>query len=369
MFKHYRILALAAIIMLLGAVLGAWHVQAQTGSQNQLAALPASAPYQPTGYEAQTSALYENATQSVVHVSVVVDRIGGGNGTGFVIDRQGHIVTNNHVVDDAGYIVVTFIDGTTREAELVGGDPDADLAVIQVDPAGLDVQPVTFADSDDVFIGQDVLAIGSPFGQDFTLTTGIVSAVGRSLRGNNQFSIPGLIQTDAAINPGNSGGPLLDRGGHVIGVNTAILSESGSNSGVGFAVPSNSVRRIVPYLIEFGEFEHSWLGIAGMSLTAEQRAAMNLNSSTRGVLVTDVAEGGPAQAAGLMGATSAISTPLGQLPVDGDVIVGVNNTPITQMDDLIVFLEGQTLPGDQVVLDVVRNGQTVRLSVWLQPRP
>jgi S1-C subfamily serine protease len=378
MVKRKRTIMFATVILVVGLLIGAmtstlagvWQqAQAQEAGQNTLAALPAGPDYQPVTSELDTAALYDRVTQSVVNVSVIMGQTGAATGTGFVIDQAGHIVTNNHVVENATYIEATFVDGTTLEAELVGRDPDADLAVIRVDPSAITLQPATFADSDQAFVGQDVLAIGSPFGQDFTLTTGIVSGLNRSLRSENDFSIPELIQTDAAINPGNSGGPLLDRNGDVIGVNTAILSGSGSSSGIGFAIPSNTVRRIVPYLIENGKFEHSWLGIAGMDLLPAQREAMGLDSTFEGVIVTDVIANGPAAQAGLQSASSEIDTPLGQMPIDGDIITAINGEPVNGIIDLIAYLDSSTLPGDHVTLDVWRDGQTMQVDVTLQPRP
>ena len=373
MLKRRIPILFVAVILLVGvmtgAIVGVWQAQAQEGGQNELAAIPAAIPYQPAPSELNTAALYEQVTRSVVNVSVVIGRSGGGTGTGFVIDFAGHIVTNNHVVEDATFIDVTFVDGTTLEAELVGRDPEADLAVIRVNPADIALQPIAFADSDQVFIGQEVLAIGSPFGQDFTLTTGIVSGLDRSLRNDNQFTIPELIQTDAAINPGNSGGPLLDRSGNVIGVNTAILSESGSFSGIGFSIPSNTVRRIVPYLIENGQFTHSWLGIAGMELQPAQRDAMSLDSSFGGVIITGLTSNGPAALAGLQSATNAVSTPRGQLEINGDIITAINGAPVRTITDLVAYLDGATLPGDMVALSVLRGDQMIQINVTLQARP
>ena len=369
MNKRKIVIVVLAVGLLLGVVAGVWSVKAQSGDPATIAELPAVTSYHPSTDEMSTADLYQRVTPSVVNVSVVMGQSGGGTGSGFVIDTQGDIVTNNHVVEGATYIEVAFVDGSVVEAKLVGRDADADLAVIQVDPAQVNLHPVTFADSDQVFVGQQVYAIGSPFGQAFTLTTGIVSALDRSLQNNNQFSIPKLIQTDAAINPGNSGGPLLDRAGNVIGVNSAILSNSSTASGVGFAIPSNSVRRVVPYLIAEGKFEHSWLGIAGSTLYPAQREAMSLDSNMLGVMVSDVASGGPAEKAGLSGATGTVNTPLGRLAINGDIITAINNSPVTDMSDLIDYLEFNTQPGDVITLSVWRSGKSTDLQVTLQPRP
>lgn len=359
-----------ALAFVLGIVVGVVGVQAQ-GGDSVMTPLPAAETYQPSQGEADLSAVYEQVIPSIVNISVATRRGGYGTGSGFVIDSQGHIVTNNHVVEGADYIEVAFVDNTVLSAELVGRDPDSDLAVIKVDPSAIALAPVQFADSSEVFIGQEVMAIGSPFGagQAFTLTTGIVSGLDRSLRQANQFSIPELIQTDAAINPGNSGGPLLDRAGRVVGVNTAILSESRTASGVGFAIPANTVRRIVPYLVADGAFDHSWLGISGTTVGATQIEAMNLPDDVRGAIVSEVVRGGPAAAAGLRGATDAVNTPFGPVVVNGDIIVAIDDQPITQMSDLIAYLESRTLPGDTVTLRIWRDGQYLDLTVTLQARP
>ncbi len=361
---------IVAVAFVLGIAVGVVGVQAQ-GGDSVVTPLPAADTYQPSSGEADLSAVYEQIIPSIVNISVATGRGSFGTGSGFVIDAQGYIVTNNHVVEGADYIEVAFVDNTVLSAELVGRDPDSDLAVIKVDPSRIALTPVQFADSSDVFIGQEVMAIGSPFGagQAFTLTTGIVSGLDRSLTQANQFSIPELIQTDAAINPGNSGGPLLDRAGRVVGVNTAILSESRSASGVGFAIPSNTVRRIVPYLIADGAFDHSWLGISGTTVSTAQADAMQLPDDVRGVIVSDVVRGGPAESAGLRGSTDAVNTPFGPAVINGDIIAAINGEPIAQMGDLIAYLETRTLPGDTVTLRVWRDGQYIDLSVTLQARP
>lgn len=368
MLKRITTGVVLSLVLIAGIMLGVLGVQAQGGDAVNRPALPAAPTYQANSIERDAAALYAQVTPSVVNVSIVA-RNGAGAGSGFVIDMDGHIVTNNHVIEDAEYIEVTFVDGTIAEAKLIGRDPDADLAVIQVDPTDAMLVPISFADSDQVFVGQQVFAIGSPFGQDFTLTSGIVSALERSLRNQDQFSIPELIQTDAAINPGNSGGPLLDWDGNVIGVNTAILSRTRSNSGIGFAIPSNTVRRIVPYLIEEGRFDHSWLGIAGATLRPEQREAMGVSSDIQGVLISDVSANGPAASAGLVGSTNLIQTPIGRLPINGDIITAINGIDISQMNDLIAYLDTETLPGDSVTLEIWRDGQIIDVSVMLRARP
>lgn len=370
MRKHFLVIILAAFV--LGIALGIVAVKAQ--ESQSLEPLPAGAPYVPNDEETAIAGVYQQVVGSVVNIDVAGTDggvMGAGTGSGFVIDVEGHIVTNNHVVENASYIEVSFVDGTTLQAELVGNDPGSDLAVIQIDPGQISLQPLSFADSSQVFVGQGVMAIGSPFGEDqaFTLTTGIVSGLDRSLPSVNSFSLPELIQTDTAINPGNSGGPLLDRAGNVIGVNTAILGGTRTSSGVGFAIPSNTVRRVVPYLIQNGEYRHSWLGISGATVTTAQREAMGAPADLHGVMVTTVTAGGPAEAAGLMGTEESVESPIGPIPINGDVITAADGNAITQMSDLIGYLESSTLPGNTIMLTVWRGGETIELEVTLGERP
>lgn len=294
---------------------------------------------------------------------------GEATGSGFVIDDNGDILTNAHVVDGAVKITVQFDNDKTVDARVVGKDIDNDLALLRVDPDGLDLQPLALGTAKSVQVGDPVLAIGNPYGLDRTLTTGVISAKQREIQAPNGFTIRNVLQTDAAINPGNSGGPLFDMAGNVVGVNTAILSQSGTGSGVGFAIPSNTVRRIVPYLIEFGSYEHSWLGISGMTVQPAQREAMNLDSAFKGVMVTLVSPNSPAERGGLRGTDRAINTPLGQIPVNGDIITAIDGQPIEDMNDLIMYLEDGTLPGDTVSLSVWRDGQQREVQVQLGARP
>jgi len=357
------------LLLVIAVMLGlAWPALAQ---QDVIEPLPVAQPYPASEAEMALNRVFLDVVQSVVNITVAGNRAPLGTGSGFVIDTEGHIVTNNHVVEGASYIEVTFYDGVVVTAELVGLDPSADLAVIKVDPTDprLTLQPVEFASTDDVFVGQRTMAIGSPFGESFTLTTGIVSAIGRSIRDVQGFSIPRVIQTDAAINPGNSGGPLMYMLGEVIGVNTAILSATGVGSGVGFAIPADTVRRIVPYLIAKGEYKHSYLGITGAELSPSQREAMRLPLDVQGVMVADVVEGSPADAAGLRAAPSRINTPFGRAPVDGDIIVGIEGEPVRRMNDIVAYLEANTQPGDEISLTVWRDGELIDVNVVLQERP
>ena len=284
--------------------------------------------------------LYQRVNPAVVSVNLT-----SGGGSGFVIDPDGYIVTNNHVIAEGGPIVVGFADGSAYDAELIGADSQADLALLKIDATGLTALPL--GDSEALEVGQLVVAIGSPFGLDNTMTTGIVSGLSRSLPADSTtlgsfYTIPSVIQTDAAINPGNSGGPLITLAGEVVGINTAIESPVRANSGVGFAVPSNVVKTVITQLREGGEVTYPWLGIAGGTLTSAMAEEMGLNSATRGVLVSDVTAGGPAEAAGLQG---------------GDAQTGLGG-------DVITAIDGQT-----VTLNILRDGQPQTLTVTLGERP
>jgi serine protease Do len=295
-----------------------------------------------------------------------------GLGSGFVWDRQGHIVTNNHVVEGADKIEVTFNDGTILPAELVGADPDSDLAVLKVDlPTG--ISPLQLADSDALKVGQLAIAIGNPFGLEGTMTVGIVSALGRSLPTNDglgpSYTIPDIIQTDAPINPGNSGGVLVNDQGLAIGVTAAIESSIGQNAGIGFAIPSAIVQKVVPVLIADGHFDHSWLGISGTSLIPDLATPMDLDANQRGVLVIDVMPDSPAEQAGLQGSTRQIEIDGTQVRVGGDVIVAIDGQSLREIDDLIAYLAGKTEVGQKVELTILKNGKEETLSVTLAARP
>lgn len=333
--------------------------------------------------------VYEAVSPSVVSISVVARRPGTGfldqdqtvigGGTGFVLDHAGHILTNNHVVDGATEIEVSFVDGTLASARVIGLDPDSDLAVLQVDLPAEDVgqlQPVVFGDSDALRIGQTVLAIGSPFGQRWTLTSGIVSAVDRNIQGLTDFSIGGVIQTDAAINPGNSGGPLLSLNGEVIGVNTQIISSTRSNAGVGFAIPGNLAQRVAQDLIESGFVNYSYLGITGRDVYLPLIQAFNLPNNIQGVVVVEVAPGGPASRAGLEGAVFAedTETPAPRaVPQSVDIITAIDQEPLSGIGELISYLAAETEPGQTARLAVLRlDGETseeLQFDVRLTPRP
>lgn len=317
--------------------------------------------------------LYEVINPAVVNIQVQ-QRVGNGNqqsqfqfgqGSGFVYDALGHIVTNFHVVDGADQLNVVFANGRSSVAVIVGTDPGSDLAVISVEdlPAGL--LPLSLGDSEMLRVGEQVVAIGNPFGLQGTMTTGIVSALGRTLpsqaqiAGGAQFSIPSVIQTDTAINPGNSGGPLLNLSGEVVGINTAIESSDRQFSGVGFAVPSDAVSRIVPTLIERGAFPHPWLGISGTDLNSQIRQELGLAQDQVGILIVSVLEDGPASEAGLR------SYEEGR----GDLITSVEGVEIRDFEDLLTFISGETSVGQTITLGVQRDAQHIEVSVELSERP
>jgi 2-alkenal reductase len=313
--------------------------------------------------------LYERVSPSVVYVAVTTSGLtGSGSGSGFVWDTEGHIVTNNHVVERASHIEVRFADDTTAEAKVVGRDPDNDLAVIKVDVPASRLHPVELGDSDALRVGQWTIAIGNPFGFEQTMTTGIVSGLGRMVRQESGFSLPQLIQTDAAINPGNSGGPLLDSHGRVIGVTTLIFSNSGTNAGVGFAVPVNTVKRVVPSLMTAGRYADPWLGIQGTGITSPLAKSLNLPVE-QGVLVQTVVQGGPAAKAGLRGGDRQVSFEGTFVTAGGDVITAIDGVAMKDMDDLIVYLADHTSVGQKVTLTVLRNGVKRTIEVTLRERP
>lgn len=294
-----------------------------------------------------------------------------GEGSGFVWSSEGYIVTNQHVVADADIVTILFANGTEVEGSVVGEDPDSDLAVVKVDLPEEMLPPVALGDSNKVRVGQLAVAIGNPFGQEFTTTVGIVSAIGRTIRsGNTRFSVPKVIQTDAPINPGNSGGPLLNRKGQVIGINTQIISRTGASTGIGFAVPINTAKQVVPALIESGEFSYAWLGISGTDLRAEVADAMDIDVSVKGAQIIDLAPDGPAENAGLLGSDRTETVDRGLIPVGGDIIIAVDGTLISDMDDLIIYLIENTRPEDVVTLSVIRDGgESAEIEVTLGSRP
>jgi S1-C subfamily serine protease len=321
--------------------------------------------------------LYRQLVSGVVSVQVLqrdVDgELGGGSGSGFFYDYQGHIVTNAHVVRNAEMVEVVLHDETILPAEVIGLDDDSDLAVLEIDLSanGLlanELTPLPLGDSDAVLPGEQVIAIGNPFGRQSSMTYGIVSAVGRTIGSLTPFSIPQAIQTDAAINPGNSGGPLLNLRGEVIGVNAQIESAVRANAGVGFAIPANIVKRVVPVLIAEGRFQWPWLGVQGGSLSPRLAEANDLPPNTRGAYISGVVEDGPAAEAGLRGATGQTRVNDLPIPIGGDIVVALNGQPARDMDDLILLISQQEA-GDRVTLTILRDGKAIELSAVLAARP
>lgn len=299
-------------------------------------------------------------------------------GSGFVWDKDGHIVTNNHVISGADKVTVTFSDGTILEGKVVGADPDSDLAVVKVDAKSDLLSPVQIADSNSVKVGEIAIAIGNPFGLQGTMTVGIISALGRSLPAGTDsstsgstknFTIPNIIQTDAPINPGNSGGVLVNDIGQVIGVTAAIESPVRANAGIGFAIPSSIVKKIVPELVKNGKVEHPWVGIMGTTLTPDLAKAMNLSTDQRGILVIEVTSGSPADKAGLKGSDKEIDIDGSTAKIGGDVITAINGQTLKDFDTLVAYLSTSTNVNDSVQLSVLRAGKTETLSLTLTARP
>ena len=305
------------------------------------------------------SDIYDRASKGVVEISATSDGFGGpsasAQGSGFVYDAEGHIVTNQHVVAGADSFSVSLWNGTEYDATLVGSDPSTDLAVLEIDAPRSTLEPLALANSGAVSVGDPVLALGSPFGLEGTLTQGIVSALHREMTAPNDYTITNTIQTDAAINHGNSGGPLLDRLGRVIGVNAQIESDSGGSDGVGFAIPSNTVRRIVRQLLATGTVEHAYLGITMIAVAD-------------GVAVTDVRADTPAEKAGLEEATGTSTVDGEEVPTGGDVIVTFDGTKVTSPADLQAAVDAKS-PGDTVELTILRDGRKKPLEVTLAERP
>jgi len=294
------------------------------------------------------------------------------SGSGFVWDTDGDIVTNNHVVEGAKEIQVTFSDDTVAIAKLVGTDLDSDIAVLRIDSSGYTLVPVRAGKMEDVMVGMRVAAIGNPFRLQGTLTSGIVSAIGRSIPARDNFSIPDSIQTDAAINPGNSGGPLLNEKGEVIGINAQIRSEGGSNSGVGFAIPINIVERVVPALIATGEYHHSYMGVSGGTFSPLCADELGAPSDLRGAVVNQVLPNSPAADAGLRAGTQESKTHYPTIcPAEkgGDIVLAINDQPVTKFDDVLGYLQRTTSPGDKITLTIWRDGKTLQVDLVLGTRP
>ena len=308
--------------------------------------------------------LYNTTRNSVVLIKTDI-----GSGSGWVYDTDGHIITNNHVVEGTSWIQVSFQSGSIFQATLVGRDPYSDMAVIKINASGEPLFPLVIGVSKELLVGETVIAIGNPFGLDNTMTAGIVSATGRQMSTINNYAIVDVIQTDAAINPGNSGGPLFNLRGKVIGMNTAIISNTNDFSGIGFAIPSDTIQREVMSLIEHGSYEHPWLGVSGLDLTPQFAEAMGLVNSTKGTLVVELIEGGPADQAGILDSTDTMSIGGFSYSVGGDVIIGIDGVIMETFYELQVYLTRNTKPGDIVTMNVIRDGDVIEVPFTLGSRP
>ena len=315
--------------------------------------------------------IFEKSEPGVVRVNVQrgeSEDITGGVGSGFVFDKKGHIITNAHVIKDANKVVVTFLDGRSYNADIIGTDTYTDIAVIKVNTDLSFLHPLSIGDSSNLKVGEQIAAIGNPFGLSGSMTAGIISQLGRLLPTELNYQIPDVIQTDAAINPGNSGGPLLNMRGEIVGINTAIQSGTGEFAGVGFSIPSQTVAKIVPTLIADGEYKHPWIGIAGRDIDPDMASALNLKDAI-GFLVITVVEDSPAFQGGLIGSDKTIEVNGVNYPVGGDVILAVDGKEVRKIDDILVHLQRAKSVGDEMVLEILRDGRTTNITITLDARP
>ena len=315
--------------------------------------------------------IFEKSEPGVVRVNVQRGEASenvGGVGSGFVFDKKGHIITNAHVVEDTEKTIVTFLDGRSYYAEIIGVDEFTDIAVIKVNADLSLLQPLSLGDSAELKVGEPITAIGNPFGLSGSMSSGIVSQIGRLLPTDSGYSIPDVIQTDAAINPGNSGGPLLNMMGGVVGINTAIQSTTGEFTGVGFAIPSQTVVKIVPTLIEKGEYQHPWIGVSGRDIDLDMAKVMELED-TLGFLIITVVEDSPASKAGLIGSEKTIQVDGIDYSIGGDIILSVDGMDVRKIDDILIHLQRAKTVGDEMVLEILRDSKMIEVTITLQERP
>jgi S1-C subfamily serine protease len=354
----------AAVVLGAGGGVAAYEVASGTATQTVVRQVTVTDSQPAANSALSVSALYDRVHQGVVTIKVTTPQ-GQALGSGFVIDSEGHIVTNDHVVDGASSISVEFSDGSTYDAQLVGTDASTDIGVIKVNAPSSELTPLQLGDSSAVQVGDEVVAIGSPLGLDETVTSGIVSALNRTITSPNNFSINDAIQTDAAINHGNSGGPLLDLQGQVIGINSQIESDSGGNDGIGFAVPSNTVQSVVSQLIATGKVQHAYLGVGIATITDALSSQLGLPA---GVEVTQMNSGGPADEAGLQAADATTVVGGQEFPTGGDVITAVNGKAVSTSEELQSVI-GAMKPGDSASITYSRDGSEHTVQVTLGTRP
>lgn len=336
----------------------------------------------PSGKVFNPAEVYENAADGVVAIGAIFGDAGSNpfgsgaaQGSGFVLSEDGEVVTNAHVITNgegeartaAEQVFVEFRDGEVIPAEVIGFDPFTDTGLLKVDPGAVDLQPLPVGNSDKLVVGEPLAVIGSPFGEDSSLSTGIVSQIARSIRSLTDFRIEGAIQTDASINPGNSGGPMLDSNGEVIGISQQIITRSGANDGVGFGVPINSVMQSVDQLRENGEVKYAYIGVSTQAIYRQLAERLGLDSD-EGVIVADVVKGGPADRAGIEGRTKEIEFQGTRIPIGGDVIVEAAGEKVVEAEDLGRIIAAQT-PGDTIEIVVIRDGQRKTIEVELGERP
>ena len=330
------------------------------------------------------SELFKNVEKSVVQISsedeTTTELLGSRLGSGFVYDTNGHVITNNHVTAGGKDLHITFSDGTIYTGKVVGSDPHSDLAILLLDDVPKEkLFPLKLGNSSNLIVGQTVAAVGNPFGLSGSLTEGIVSGLGRLLPSTPEnifgtdnriasFSIPDIIQTDAAINPGNSGGPLLNLNGEVIGINSAIFSNTGVYAGVGFAIPSNTLNKVIPELMKNGSYLHPWLGITGVDVTPDIAKKMNLTEA-RGFLVIDVNSNSPADKAGIRGGDKIDTIDGREVELGGDIIIAIDGNPVRKIDDILSHLEREKSVGDNISLTIIRDGIVQEKTTVLQSRP
>ena len=315
--------------------------------------------------------IFEKSETGVVRVNVQRNEsadTANGVGSGFVFDKMGHIITNAHVVNGANKIVITFLDGRSYNAEIIGADEFTDIAIVKVNADLELLHPLSLGDSSNLKVGEQIAAIGNPFGLSGSMTSGIVSQLGRLLPLDNGFSIPDVIQTDAAINPGNSGGPLLNIRGEIVGINTAIQSTTGEFTGVGFAIPSQTIAKIVPVLIEKGEYKHPWIGIPGRDIDPDFAKFLKLKDAV-GFMVVTVVKDSPASKAGLIGSDKTIEIDGTNYAVGGDIILAVDGKEVRKIDDILIHLQRAKSIGDEMVLEILRDGRTTNVTIILEERP